>query len=96
MDDSSAMHPSNGARRAHMSSGVRGSFQIAIVKWFNRARGWLLTSGDGSKNFHSYGTATPLRDRGIAPGKACLVRFGMAEGTHGGRGRPLDCLAASH
>jgi len=79
MDGSSAMHPSEWRPpRTHVQVASAGSFQIAIVKWFNRARGFgFLTQGDGTQDIFIH--METLRRYGIAelhPGESLLVRFG--------------------
>ena len=79
MDGSSAVHPSEWRPpRTHVQVASTGSFQIAIVKWFNRARGFgFLTQGDGTQDIFIH--METLRRYGIAelhPGESLLVRFG--------------------
>jgi len=77
-----------------------GSFQIAIVKWFNRARGFgFLTQGDGTQDIFIH--METLRRYGIAelhPGESLLVRFGDGpKGLMAAEVRPLDAvLPAPH
>jgi CspA family cold shock protein len=94
VDKSSAVQPAGWRQpRASLEVHHAGSFQIAVVKWFNRARGFgFLTQGEGTKDIFIH--METLRRYGIGelhPGESLLVRFGS-----GPRGylavevRPLD------
>lgn len=56
MDGSSAVSPIGMAVAAwQRRGGVRGRFRIAVIKWFNRPRGFgFLTQGEGT-HICSYG-----------------------------------------
>ena len=89
MDGSSAVQRSEWRPpRAFVEVAPAGGFQIAIVKWFNRPRGFgFLTQGEGTQDIFVH--METLRRYGIAelrPGESLLVRFGDGpKGTHGGR-----------
>lgn len=94
MDGSNAIRP---AERRPPGSGIdaapASSFQIAIVKWFNRARGFgFLTQGDGTQDIFVH--METVRRYGIAelrPGESLLVRFGNGpKGLLAVEVRPLD------
>jgi CspA family cold shock protein len=80
------------ARTRAQASSV-GAFEIAIVKWFNRARGFgFLTRGEGTEDIFVH--METLRRYGFVdpkPGDSMLVRFGPGpKGLMAAEVRPLD------
>ena len=79
LDNSTAVHPSTlPPARTHVSVTPEGNYERAMVKWFNRLRGFgFLTRGDGTPDIFIH--METLRRFGIAelrPGQWVLVRFG--------------------
>jgi len=78
MDESTVVHPSQTPSRTHVQVVPTGGFEIAIVKWFNRVRGFgFLTRGEGTKDIFVH--METLRKYGfteLKPGDTVLVRFG--------------------
>jgi len=79
IDDSTAVHPAHmPAARTHVQVVPTSGFEIAVVKWFNRTKGFgFLTRGDGTDDIFVH--METLRKYGIAevkPGDCVLVRFG--------------------
>jgi CspA family cold shock protein len=101
MDGSNAVHPSEWRPpRTRVEVAAAGGFQIAIVKWFNRARGFgFLTQGEGTQDIFIH--METLRRYGIGelrPGESLPVRFGNGpKGLMAAEVRPLDAvLPAPH
>ncbi|MGQ0446667.1 MAG: cold-shock protein [Beijerinckiaceae bacterium] len=94
MDEPGAVRRSEW-RPPHGCAGVTpvGGFQIAVVKWFNRPRGFgFLTQGEGTHDIFVH--MEVLRRYGLAelhPGESLLVRFGNGpKGLMAAEVRPLD------
>jgi len=96
MDGSSAVSQSAWRPpRASFEVAPAGGFQIAVVKWFNRPRGFgFLTQGEGTQDIFVH--METLRRYGIAdlqPGESLLVRFGDGpKGLMAVEVRPLDAV----
>jgi len=80
MDESTAIHPSQLSRRTHVAVEPVGGWQRAVVKWYNRVRGFgFLASGSGQPEIFVH-TET-LRRFGIVdlrPGQVVQVRLGRS------------------
>ncbi len=79
MDDSTAVHPAQmPPPRTHVTVTATSGLERAVVKWFNRLRGFgFLTRGEGTPDIFVH--METLRRYGIAelrPGQTVLVRFG--------------------
>ncbi|MDB5568909.1 MAG: cold-shock protein [Hyphomicrobiales bacterium] len=101
LDESTATHPSElQAPRTHTQVVPTSGFEIAIVKWFNRVRGFgFLTRGEGTEDIFVH--METMRRYGIAdlkPGDSLLVRFGPgSKGLMAAEVRPLEAaLPSSH
>ncbi len=86
-----AMPPAPARTRAQASS--VGGFEIVIVKWFNRSRGFgFLTRGEGTEDIFVH--METLRRYGFVdpkPGDSMLARFGPGpKGLIAAEVRPLD------
>jgi len=101
MDESTATHPAQlSPPRLHAQVTATSGFEIVVVKWFNRLRGFgFLTRGEGTEDIFVH--METLRRYGIAelkPGDSLLARFGPGEkGLMAAEVRPLEAaLPRSH
>ncbi len=90
--EAGAAMPLSPARTRAQASSV-GGFEIVIVKWFNRSRGFgFLTRGEGTEDIFVH--METLRRYGFVdpkPGDSMLARFGPGpKGLMAAEVRPLD------
>lgn len=82
MDNSTAVHPhEQPMQRTHVTVTAESGLERALVKWFNRSKGFgFLTRGEGTEDIFIH--METLRRFGITelrPGQVVLVRFGQGE-----------------
>ena len=82
LDESTALHPSElPMPRTHVQVTPTSGLETAIVKWFNRLRGFgFVTRGEGTADIFVH--METLRRFGIAelkPGEKVLVRYGNGD-----------------
>lgn len=82
MDNSTAVHPAETQeQRTHVTVSAESGLERALVKWFNRTKGFgFLTRGEGTEDIFVH--METLRHYGLTelrPGQVVLVRFGRGE-----------------
>jgi CspA family cold shock protein len=101
IDESTAIHPSQSAAgRTHAQVAPTSGYEIAIVKWFNRVKGFgFLTRGEGTDDiFLHMETVRRFGLTELKPGDSVLVRYGDGpKGLMATEVRPLEtAMPASH
>ena len=101
MDEATAVHPFLvSAGRTHVQVNPTSGYEIAIVKWFNRVKGFgFLTRGEGTEDiFLHMETVRRYGMTELKPGDSVLVRYGDgAKGLMAAEVRPLEAkISPSH
>ena len=98
MDETTAVHPSQScAGRTHVQVTPTSGYEIAIVKWFNRVKGFgFLTRGEGTEDiFLHMETVRRFGMTELKPGESVLVRYGGGpKGLMATEVRPLEAKSA--
>lgn len=81
IDESTAVHPSQIPQRTHVVVKPESDWQRAMVKWFNRVRGFgFLTRGEGTEDvFVHMETLRRFGFTELRPGQIVQVRWGRGE-----------------
>lgn len=82
MDNSTAIHPAElQEQRTHVAVTAESGLERALVKWFNRTKGFgFLTRGEGTEDIFIH--METLRRYGLTelrPGQVVLVRYGYGD-----------------